>query len=118
MYDHILVLVLVLIGVGFAVIAAAIFYRVFKAVRRWAEERNRPVESLPARVVTKRLEVSGTAGRYGGTITLYYCTFEVADGDRLELRVRGTEFGLLVEGDEGTLTYQGTRYHGFRRRIS
>jgi hypothetical protein len=118
--DPILFLVLLLIGGGFVLIAGTILYRMFKGVRRWAENKSRPVESLPARVVTKRTEVSGAAGAggYGGAATYYYCTFELADGERLELQVKGPEYGLLVEGDEGTLTHQGTRYHGFRRRIS
>ena len=33
----------------------------------------------------------------------------------MELRVSGSEFGLLVEGDYGKLTFQGTRYLGFER---
>ena len=28
----------------------------------------------------------------------------------------GDEYGLLVEGDQGLLTFQGTRYLGFERR--
>jgi len=116
--DPILFLVLLLIGGGFVLIVGAIAYRMFKGVRRWAENKSRPVESVPARVVTKRIEVSGGAGRYGGTATSYYCTFELTDAERVELPLEGPEYGLLVEGDEGTLTYQGTRYHGFRRRVS
>jgi len=27
-----------------------------------------------------------------------------------------SEFGLLVEGDEGVLSFQGTRYLGFERK--
>ena len=27
----------------------------------------------------------------------------------------GKEYGMLVEGDIGKLTFQGTRYHGFER---
>lgn len=45
----------------------------------------------------------------------YYVTFEVASGDRIELAVNGPEYGLLVNGDYGNLTFQGTRYLGFER---
>ena len=38
-------------------------------------------------------------------------------GDRLELRMSGREFGTLAEGDKGKLTFQGTRYRGFERRL-
>ena len=36
-------------------------------------------------------------------------------GDRLELPVDGSDYGLLVEGDTGKLSFQGTRYLGFQR---
>lgn len=35
--------------------------------------------------------------------------------DRMELRVSGSEYGMLVEGDYGILSFQGTRYLGFDR---
>ena len=52
------------------------------------------------------------------TSTTYYVTFQVASGDRMELRVGGREYGQLAEGDFGELTFQGTRYLGFERRGS
>ncbi|WP_412104691.1 MULTISPECIES: DUF2500 domain-containing protein [Viridibacillus] len=42
-------------------------------------------------------------------------TFEVQSGDRIELPVSGREYGILVEGDFGLLTFQGTRYKSFER---
>ena len=45
----------------------------------------------------------------------YFVTFEVASGDRMELQMQGHEYGLLIEGDKGRLTFQGTRYLGFER---
>jgi hypothetical protein len=47
--------------------------------------------------------------------TTYYVTFQVESGDRMELQLAGNEYGLLVEGDRGKLTFQGTRYLGFER---
>lgn len=49
------------------------------------------------------------------TSTTYYATFEVPSGDRMEFKVGSREYGMLVEGDAGKLTFQGTRYHGFQR---
>jgi hypothetical protein len=49
------------------------------------------------------------------TSTSYYVTFQVASGDRMELHVSGREYGILIEGDYGKLTFQGTRYLGFQR---
>lgn len=42
-------------------------------------------------------------------------TFQVESGDRMEFVVSGTEYGVLVEGDQGQLTFQGTRYLSFDR---
>ena len=48
--------------------------------------------------------------------TSYYATFEVESGDRIELPLSGSEYGMLAEGDRGTLSFQGTRFLGFERR--
>ena len=47
--------------------------------------------------------------------TTYFVTFEFASGDRTEFSVSGQEYGMLCEGDRGTLHFQGTRYLGFTR---
>lgn len=47
--------------------------------------------------------------------TRYYVTFEFESGDQLELKVDGSEYGLLAEGDNGMLSFQDTRYLGFVR---
>ncbi len=53
--------------------------------------------------VTKRINVNRN-----GFNTDYFVTFEVdSDGRRVELQVMGTEFGMIVEGDSGTLKYTG-----------
>lgn len=78
--------------------------------------------TVPATIVAKRANVSHH--RHGGanefhhhhTSTSYYVTFQVESGDRMELHVAGTEYGLLIEGDSGKLTFQGTRYLGFERQ--
>ena len=55
-------------------------------------------------------------GFHSTTSTSYYATFQVESGDRMELSMTGTEYGLLAEGDRGKLTFQGTRYLGFERQ--
>ena len=47
--------------------------------------------------------------------TDYYITFQTKSGERIEFSVEDSEYGLLIEGDEGVLSYQGTRYLGFKR---
>ena len=63
-----------------------------------------------ATVVTKRTHVWGDHSR-----TDYYATFQFESGDRLELHVPSSQFGYLVEGDRGQLSFQGTRFLGFER---
>ncbi len=48
--------------------------------------------------------------------TSYYVTFEVDSGDRVEFSMRGSDYGMLIEGDIGILNFQGTRYLGFERK--
>jgi hypothetical protein len=47
--------------------------------------------------------------------TIYYVTFQVASGDRMEFEVHDDEYGMIVENDKGKLTFQGTRYISFDR---
>ena len=72
-------------------------------------------------VVAKRTNVSrhhhGTEHHHTSTSTTYYVTFEVESGDRMELHLTGSEFGLIVEGDKGLLTFQGTRFLKFERQF-
>ena len=49
------------------------------------------------------------------THTRYFATFELEDGSRLELGLKDAEYGMLAEGDQGQLSFQGTRYLGFER---
>ena len=63
-------------------------------------------------------DITGAHGYYSTSSTSYYVTFQVESGDRMELCVDGTEYGMLAEGDCGKLTFQGTRYLGFERVCS
>lgn len=73
-----------------------------------------PRLTVPAAVVGKRTYHSSGTRNSSGT-TSYYVTFEVESGDRMELAVYGTDYGLLVEGDRGELTFQGRRFVSFGR---
>lgn len=93
-----------------------------KGISQWNKNNNSPRLTVPATVVSKRTNVSrhhhGGANNHHhtGTSTTYYVTFQVESGDRMELHVAGHEYGLLVEGDKGKLSFQGTRYLGFERQ--
>lgn len=92
-------------------------------LRTWSRNNNSPRLTVNARVINKRTQVGhhrhkGTSDHYHThTYTNYFVTFEVESGDRMELEVSGEESGLMVEGDQGSLTFQGTRFLGFERRV-
>ena len=94
-----------------------------KGIREWSKNNHSPRLTVPATVVAKRTNVSHHHHNHGGTgmhhtthSTTYYVTFQVESGDRMELHVAGHEFGMLIEGDRGNLSFQGTRYLGFERQ--
>ena len=92
-----------------------------KGISQWHKNNESPVLTVPARIVTKRTAVHQYTNGAGpdtvtnDTSTTYFATFEVESGDRIEFPVKGTEYGMLAEGDQGRLTFQGTRYLGFER---
>ena len=105
----------------FVVVIGMFLVILVKNIGEWSKNNHSPRLTVPATVVSKRTNVSRhRSGGAGGhhhyhTSTSYYVTFQVESGDRMELHMAGHEFGLLVEGDRGNLTFQGTRYLGFER---
>ncbi len=91
---------------------------VIRGISRWNRNNHSPRLTVPACVVSKRTHVARRARTDGMTMgsTTYYVTFQFESGDRLELQLQGHESGLIVEGDRGELTFQGTRFLGFVRR--
>lgn len=105
----------------FGLALCTVIMTLVKGVTEWNKNNHSPRLTVPATVVTKRTDVtrrrrSGTNGHHHHhTSTSYYVTFEVESGDRMELHMTGSEYGMLVEGDRGNLSFQGTRYLGFER---
>lgn len=109
----------ILFTIVFLLVLGVFIAVLIRSVTQWNRNNQSPRLTVPAVVVAKRLEVRHTganAQRAGGMAsTSYYITFEVESGDRMELSVSGREYGLLAEGDTGSLTFQGTRYLSFER---
>lgn len=110
----------------FVVIFVAILAVVIgRGIYVWNKNNHSAKLTVEARVVTKRMNVSGMSGGHAGSTagmrmgssarTRYFATFELEKGTRLELEVNDYEYGMLAEGDQGKLTFQGTRYLGFER---
>lgn len=102
----------------FTVAFGFILITLFRGIKEWNKNNHSPRLTVPARVVSRRMAVSHTHGTHdtvSSTHTAYYVTFQVESGDRMELMIPGTEYGYMVEGDNGRLTFQGTRYLSFER---
>ncbi len=100
-----------------------LFFGVFavtivRSLTQWNRNNHSPRLTVDAKIIAKRTNVSrhGSANGHHHRTTTYYVTFQVPSGDRMELQLQGHEYGLLIEGDSGKLTFQGTRYLGFDRK--
>ena len=106
-------------GIVFVLVIGVFGVTIVRGIGQWNKNNNSPRITVPVTIVSKRTHVSHhhSAGEHhhSHASTSYYVTFEVKSGDRMELHVPGTEYGLLVEGDNGNLSFQGTRYLGFER---
>lgn len=88
---------------------------IIRGIGQWNKNNNSPRLTVPASVVSKQMNVSHHHDHHTHHSTSYYVTFQVNSGDRMELHMTGQEYGMLVEGDKGNLTFQGTRYLSFER---
>ena len=112
----------IMFTLAFLLIFGMILFTIFTGIRQWNKNNHSPRLTVPATVVAKRANTSHHHHNHGtghmhhsSTSTSYYVTFQMESGDRMELHLAGHEYGLLVEGDKGKLTFQGTRYLGFER---
>ena len=115
-------IVFVIIIIGFVIVFGVIIANSVQGAKQWKRNNESPVLTVDALVVAKRADVQHYHHNAGmnnmhhmSSSTTYYVTFQVASGDRMELKVRNTEYGMLSENDMGRLTFQGMRYLGFER---
>ena len=107
----------------FFLVFGMIIYTLIQNIAEWDRNNKSPQLSVDAKIVDKRSHTTHHHHNHNGhhhttRSTSYYVTFEVQSGDRMELKVPRDEYGLLVEGDTGVLSFQGTRYLDFERKIT
>lgn len=114
-------------GIAFVLIFVLVFgiflFTIIKGISTWNKNNHSPRLTVEATVVSKHENVSHSHHQSGSdgsmsyitTSTTYYITFQFESGDRLELQVQGYDYGMIVEGDRGKLSFQGTRFLGFER---
>jgi hypothetical protein len=111
----------VIVPLIFIIVIVMFIVTAVKGIGQWSKNNNSPRLTVSATVVAKRGDISrhvhsaGDGAHHHHTSTTYYVTFQVESGDRMEFHVSGREYGMLVEGDTGNLSFQGTRYLGFER---
>lgn len=111
----------IMFSIVFVIVIGMFIVTAIRGIGEWNKNNHSPRLTVIATAVAKRTNVSHH--HHGGvnehhhhhTSTTYYVTFQVESGDRMELQVSGQEYGTVVEGDVGNLTFQGTRYLGFER---
>ncbi len=114
-----IVFIIFIVVIGTFVISA------LRGVSEWNSNNNSPLLIVNAKVIAKRTDVKRHSHNHAGETSMnhttysssYYVTFEVESGSRMEFLVPGKEFGLLIEGDAGSLSFQGTRFKGFERKL-
>ena len=108
----------------FIIVIGTFIMTALKGIGEWNKNNNSPRLTVAASVVAKRQNVSyshhgkvNNMSGVNGYHTSYYVTFQVQSGDRMEFAVSGSQYGMLVEGDYGQLSFQGSRYLGFIREL-
>ena len=102
----------------FAAVIGCFIVTAVRGIRTWHKNNNSPRLTVQATVVSKRMDVTHhhDAGTHmNHSTTRYYATFQVESGDRMELSIPDCDYGYLVEGDRGSLAFQGTRFLRFDR---
>ena len=116
----------IIVPIVLIIVIGIIIFSLGQGFVTWNKNNQSPKLTVSAIIVAKRENIthhqhanvgdlSSAHGFHTTTSTSYYVTFLVESGDRIELCVSGTEYGMLVEGDTGRLTFQGTRYLAFER---
>ena len=100
----------------FCFVFGTIVFALIGSLRQWNKDNHSPRLTVPATVVGRREHRSTSGSReHRHYTTRYYITFQFESGDRLELHIPSNEFGYIVEGDRGNLTFQGSRFLEFER---
>ena len=109
------------------VLIIAIFTAIFfRCIFEWTINKCSAMESVDAFVLAKQqgmiqqqIPNAGDAtGGHGFTLQeqpWYKITFRMTDSTEKEFNVDDQSFRELKEGEKGILTYQGTRYLGFKK---
>lgn len=109
-----LIVIAIIASLGVAI------YQIALGVREWNHNNRQPVTDLSATVASKRKEAeeeltpSDDNHFPQSPPPQYFVTFTLDTGESREFLVTELKYDALRVGDSGTLSFQGTRYLGFR----
>lgn len=90
-----------------------VFWAVFTLLidAYWQKRKNDacPFLTIPAKAISKRMNNHQFR-------SAYFTTFELDSGERIEFSLTDSLYGLIIEVDQGYLTYQGTHFISFEER--
>ncbi len=98
-----------------AILLLMLVAKVTSLVHIEEKQGEKPIYNMEAVVKGKRTLVEPDAENAAVPKTTYFLTFQKRDGNRVELRVPGDDYGLAAEGDEGILVWQGEEFIVFKR---
>ena len=109
-------------GIG-ALIAGVILFGLLRGLYIWNKNNHSPRVTEEAEVYTKRQDFSTFTHRdrnvhFGSYRTIrvrYFVVFQTQNSGAVKLKVSSDDFDMLREGEKGMLTFQGTRFLGFKK---
>ena len=106
--------------VMFVTIFIIIIMTIIRNVKQMAYNKKQPVLTVDATVVDKFTDHRTSHHHHDNLAssshyTYYNIVFEVESGDRMSFRTDSYQYGMIVTGDKGKLTFQGTVFKGFER---
>jgi Protein of unknown function (DUF2500) len=110
----------ILIGLVFAAILGTVAYQLIRKARQSSRNDALPVLTAPATVSGMRTNTIAQPADINPKYkvepsTKFFARFRLHDSQSLEFELSNEQFAPLAEGQQGTLTYQGTRYVGFEK---
>ena len=110
----------IIFPIMFILIVGVIIISIFKGIKEWSYNNKQPIIPVDAIVVAKRGHTThhhNNNTHTSSSSTTYYITFEFSNREMIELRVPSAKYGLIAEGDNGILYFQGSRFISFERNI-
>lgn len=105
-FDAIFTIAPILMGLMFI----AVIGMIIKQAVGYAADKQKPVIPVQAKIMAKRTHVWGEHSH-----TTYFATFELENGERIELQIPDNQIGYMIEGDQGTLSFQGALFVTFKK---